>query len=229
MASGRKVAVGVGCAALLGAIVHYVNRDVLHYAIYTPESFGRFWPTRMFIIPHAFAAAVGIFAGLLQFSTYLRRRWPQWHRRVGYLYLFCCLIGAPAAIGLAFHSDCLVCRPSLGILALFWFATTMIAVLLARRRDFAKHKQFMIRSFVYMNVFVVIRVAYDLFVRGEGVSDARILTEWISVVVPILATEIWLTWVPTLTAGARPRVPHKPAPVHVKDGSERGQLAQTSD
>jgi len=101
----------------------------------------------------------------------------------------------------------------------------MIAVLLARRRDFAKHKQFMIRSFVYMNVFVVIRVAYDLFVRGEGVSDARILSEWISVVVPILVTEIWLTWVPTLTAGAGPRVPHKPAPVHVKDGSERGQLA----
>lgn len=186
----KKVVAGVGYLALFGLIVHYVNRDVLHYAIFTPESFGRFWPTRMFIIPHAFAAAIGILAGLLQFSTDLRRKWPQWHRRVGYLYALCCLIGAPAAIALAFHSDCLVCRPSLGILAVFWLAATMIAVLLARRRDFAKHKQFMIRSYVYMNVFVIIRVAYDLFVHGSGVSDSRILSEWNAVVVPILLTEI---------------------------------------
>jgi Predicted membrane protein (DUF2306) len=219
MVSARKVVLGAGCVALLGAIVHYVNRDVLHYAIYTPESFGRFWPTRMFIIPHAFAATVGIFAGLLQFSTYLRRRWPGWHRRFGYLYAFCCLVGAPAAIGLAFHSDCLVCRPSLGILAVFWLAATMIAVLLARRRDFARHRQFMIRSFVYMNVFVVVRVAYDLFVSGTGVSNNRILSEWLAVMIPILATEIWLTWVPTLTAGAGHRVPHKHDRAPANDGS----------
>lgn len=213
MMTARKVATGAGSIALLGVIVHYVNRDVLHYAIYTPASFGRFWPTRMLVVPHAFAAAVGIFAGLSQFSAYLRRRWPQWHRRVGYLYAFCCLVGAPAAMGLAFHSDCLVCRPSLGILAAFWLAATMIAVLLARRRDFARHRQFMIRSFVYMNVFVVVRVGYDIFVSGSGVSDSRILTEWLAVVIPILATEIWLTWVPTISASARPRAPHKPAPV----------------
>ena len=219
MVNGRKVVSGLGFVVLFGAIVHYVNRDVLHYAIYTPESFGRFWPTRMFVIPHASAAAVGIFAGLLQFSTYLRRRWPQWHRRVGYLYAFCCLVGAPAAVGLAFHSDCEVCRPPLGILAVFWFAATMIAVLLARRRDFARHRQFMIRSFVYMSVFVIVRVAYDLFVSGPGVSDNRILSEWLGVMIPILATEIWLTWVPTLTTSAGRRMPQKPAAVHVSDAS----------
>jgi uncharacterized membrane protein YozB (DUF420 family) len=101
----------------------------------------------------------------------------------------------------------------------------MIAVLLARRRDFARHRQFMIRSFVYMNVFVVVRVAYDLFVKENGVSDSRILSEWLAVMVPILATEIWLTWVPTLTVRARSHAPHNSAPVRVKDGSERGQLA----
>ena len=47
---------------------------------------------------HVTVAPLSLFAGLLQFSSSLRARFPKIHRRVGYLYATTQLIGVPAGI-----------------------------------------------------------------------------------------------------------------------------------
>lgn len=196
----RQFAENAGWALLVGAVAYFFFRDVPHYAILTPRSYGEYWATRGYLIPHVAGAGIAILVGLLQFSRRLRARWPRVHRRLGWAYVVGCVVGAPAAIALAAHSDCAVCRPALGTLAVYWFAATIAAFVLARRREFARHRLFMIRSFVAMNVFVIVRIAYLTPIPGLDEGEHRIVAEYVSCFVPLLLTEIWLSWRPELRA-----------------------------
>lgn len=189
--------------ALVAAIAWFFVRDVPHYAIYTPDSYGEYWPTRGYLIPHVLGAGVGIIVGLLQFSKQIRRRWPRLHRRLGWTYVAGCIIGAPGALGLAASSSCVACRPALASLTIYWFAATLFAFLLARRKDFARHQQFMIRSFVAMNAFVVIRLSYFAPDPGLGEHEFRIVREYLACFVPLLLTEMWLSWRAAAKASTR--------------------------
>lgn len=199
----RDAAERVAWLALVAGIAYFFVRDVPHYAIYTPDSYGEYWGTRGYLIPHVLGAAVGILVGLLQFSSKIRRRWPRFHRRLGWAYVAGCIIGAPGALGLAATSACVACRPALASLTIYWFAATLFAFLLARRKDFARHQQFMIRSFVAMNAFVIIRLAYMLPDPGLGEHEFRIVREYMSCFLPLLLTEMWLSWRAAAKASAR--------------------------
>jgi hypothetical protein len=62
-------------------------------------------------------------------------------------------------------------------------------------------------------VFVFLRLVGDIpqerlffFIGSEAMRDATL--EWVSWVVPLLAVELWISWVPSLKAGpARKRNP----------------------
>jgi uncharacterized membrane protein YfcA len=190
----RDVVERVAWTALVAGIAYFFLRDVPHYAIYTPESYGEYWATRGYLIPHLVGAGVGILVGLLQFSSRTRRRWPRFHRRLGWAYVLGCIIGAPGALGLAATSGCVACRPALASLTIYWLAATLFAFVLARRKDFARHQQFMIRSFVAMNAFVIIRLSDMLPDPGLGDHEFRIVREYMSCFVPLVLTEVWLSW-----------------------------------
>jgi len=83
----------------------------------------------------------------------------------------------------------------------------VFAFLLARRRDFARHQQFMIRSFVAMNAFVIIRLSYFLPDPGLGEHEFRIVREYLSCFVPLLLTEVWLSWRAAAKASTRGQAP----------------------
>ena len=167
----------------------------------------RHWPCRPERCIARERAGVGILVGLLQFSSRIRRRWPRFHRRLGWAYVAGCIIGAPAALGLAANSACVACRPALASLTIYWLAATVFAFLLARRRDFARHQQFMIRSFVAMNAFVIIRLSYFLPDPGLGEHEFRIVREYLSCFVPLLLTEVWLSWRAAAKASTRGQAP----------------------
>jgi hypothetical protein len=86
----------------------------------------------------------------------------------------------------------------LAILAMLWFASTATALWAARRRLFALHQQFMIRSYVLLCAFVVIRLTEFIPLPFVVVDDEarRSLFEWLCWVVPLLLTEAYLSWVP---------------------------------
>ena len=191
----------IAWAAIVASIAYFFFRDVPHYAIYTPDSYGVHWPYRAYLIPHIIGAGAGILIGLVQFSSRIRQRWPAVHRTCGRVYVAACLLGAPAAVFLALNSECETCKPALGSLAVYWFVTTMTAFYFARHRSFATHRAFMIRSYVAMNVFVIVRIGYLL--AGDRTEDmsVRTMVEFGTVLGSLLAVEAWLAWSSDLRTG----------------------------
>jgi len=191
----------VAWTIIASMIAYFFIRDVPSYAIYTPESYGLYWPIRGYLIPHLIGASLAILVGLMQFSTTIRQRWPAVHRVSGRVYVAACVIGAPAALLLAANSECTTCKPALGSLAVYWLATTLVAFYFARHRSFATHRAFMIRSYVAMNVFVVVRIGY--WVAGSRTDDmsVRTMVEFFTVFMPLLAVEAYLAWSADLRTG----------------------------
>lgn len=189
---------GVGWGILLLVALYFVQRDALRYLDYSPDAYRHHWALRAWLIPHILGAAPALLLAPLQFSTRLRAQRPRLHRWTGRVYVFGCLTASVAAFRLALGSRCELCVPPLSLLSMLWFATTALAYGLALRGAFVQHRQFMIRSYVLMNAFVVIRLTdfVPIPLPIEDEEARRSVFEWLCWVVPLLLTEAWLSWRP---------------------------------
>jgi uncharacterized membrane protein len=200
----QRVLLGLAWAAIALMAFYFVQRDALNYLDYSPEAYRHHWALRGWLIPHILGAGPALLIAPLQFSSTLRQRHPRIHRWIGRIYVFGCLLASLTALRLAFGSRCAPCVPPLSLLSLLWFTVTALAFWAALRGAFALHRQFMIRSYVLMNAFVVIRLT-DFVSLPLPITDehtVRSVFEWLCWVVPLLATEAWLTWRPLLRAAA---------------------------
>jgi hypothetical protein len=206
-----RVFVGLGWALVLLAGLYFIHRDALRYQDFSVAAYRHHWALRYWLIPHILGAGPALLVAPLQFSSHIRARWPKSHRIIGRIYVFGCLIASIAALRLALGSDCELCVPPLTLLSSLWFFVTAFAFWLALRRAFVAHRQFMIRSYVLMNAFVIIRltdfVPLPLPIKDE--EAIRSVYEWSCWVIPLLITEAWLSWRPMLRT-ARTRASNKP-------------------
>lgn len=193
-----------GFAFLIVFGLLFLVRDSLKYLEWSEAAYKRFWPQRVGLALHVLTASLALVIAPIQFSTRLRKRWPVMHRRTGWLYVTCALISAPVSFHLSFFSACVMCVPPFAIWSVLFLIVTALAVLMAVRRNFEAHRQFMIRSWVLMNGFVFVRLDTYLefpFPTGPGVDRPAMLI-WAVWVVPLIMTEMWLSWGP-LVARAR--------------------------
>ena len=194
----RSATIWGGFAFLLLFGVLFLIRDSLKYLEWTETAYRRFWPQRIWLATHVLTASLGLLIGGLQFSSRLRKRWPRVHRRIGWTYVACALISAVFSFRLSFLTSCRMCVPPFAIWSTLFLIVTALAVLMAVRRQFDAHRQFMIRSWVLMNGFVFVRLDTYLeypFPVGVGISRPAMLI-WVAWVVPLLLTEMWLSWSP---------------------------------
>jgi uncharacterized membrane protein len=103
-------------------------------------------------VVHIVSATVFAMLGALQFSARFRRRRPGWHRRAGRI------VGA-AGLGVALsalwlnqffpraHATREIVYPLRMIFGVAMVVTIVLGVRAARRRDFAHHRAWMIRSY----------------------------------------------------------------------------------
>jgi hypothetical protein len=194
----RKVTLAVLWTFVIGGGIFFIVRDVPKYATYEAANYHEYWRVRWWLLVHVAAAGPALILAPLQFVATVRRRWPWLHRRIGWAYAICCLIGSIGAFRLAGNSECILCRPSLAILAALWLGSTTVAALAARRRDFSTHRAFMVRSVVYINVFVYIRLAELVPLPSLDEGQNRILQEWLCLILPLLGTELYLVWWPAI-------------------------------
>jgi hypothetical protein len=213
VATLRRFAIGAAWAAIVFASLYFVQRDALRYLDYGPEAYRHHWALRFWLIPHILGAGSALLVAPLQFASRFRARWPRAHRVLGRVYAAGGLVGALAAFRLALGSRCELCVPPLAILAALWFAATAVAFGAALRRSFPVHRAFMIRSYVLMCAFVVIRLSdfVPLPLAIEDEEARRSVFEWVCWVVPLLVTELLLSWAPTVRRALAAR-PH-PQPV----------------
>jgi len=144
--------------ALLAAAVALVSYRYLAPGLPAPEivaanAFGVWLPV------HAAAAATALLVAPLQFRSQLRARRPRVHRWLGRIYVTGCLLGGVSGLALALGASTgPVSSIAFGALALVWFAATVQAWRLARRRDFTAHREWMIRSFALTFAAVTLRL-----------------------------------------------------------------------
>ena len=104
------------------------------------------------VVVHIVTATVFAIVGALQFSPQLRRRHPGWHRRAGRVLVVAGLAVAISALWLnQFFPREGATREVLYPLRTVFGATMIVTIglgfLAARRRDFARHRAWMIRSY----------------------------------------------------------------------------------
>lgn len=137
---------------------------------------------------HRIGGTILVLAGLLQFSTRLRRAWPKLHRASGYVYITLALSAGASGIYLG------IMRPYAGLAetipaVLFGaglIVITVVALRLARRRRFEIHREWMVRSFAFVLGPIAQRAYYLPMWSLFGVEELEAM--WIA---------FWLGWLST--------------------------------
>jgi hypothetical protein len=158
---------------------------------------------------HVVGASVALATCVLQIWPWLRRHHPRVHRISGRLYV---LAGVwPAGVGsllllvlwpeypINWFSDILTTP--------LWLAATTIGFVLARKRRFADHRRWMLRSFALTTSFIVTLILGGpvwLIINLPGLRSQfdgnKVLLGhvwsgtviWLSWIIPLLAVEWWL-------------------------------------
>lgn len=98
---------------------------------------------------HVYSSIIIITLGLTQFSTTIRNQFPFIHKINGKTYiLLILLVASPSGLIMSYHANGgLISKVSFTILSILWFLFTLNAYKNIKKRNFEKHKNFMIRSY----------------------------------------------------------------------------------
>jgi uncharacterized membrane protein len=110
---------------------------------------------RRLLIPHTLCGTFALLAGPLQFSTGFRNRHLKLHRVLGRIYFGSVIMGALTGVALAWGRPGL---PGTSMQGAAWIFCTTAAVVAARNRQVAVHRQWMARSYAVTFTFVSSRV-----------------------------------------------------------------------
>lgn len=134
--------------------------------------------------------------GMLQFDPKLRRDHPRAHRLGGQLFLGLAAVAAVSGTAISLlhgfagmEQDVFVVLVS-GLL--LWFAVS--AWTAARRRQFARHREWMIRTFGTLLFIAVQRIYFlplMLFTDIPG-PEVFALTGWLALITVLVAAETWI-------------------------------------
>ena len=147
---------------------------------------------RHLLIPHALSGVIALLAGPIQFSSRLRQRYLKVHRVLGRIYVICVLVGASTGIALAWGRPGL---PGTSMQAAAWIVCTTAALITARNRQIAQHRQWMARSYAVTFTFVSSRVL-NLWPRywshlGDTLAAVGVIA---FTLVSLLVVDLGLNW-----------------------------------
>ncbi|MGA7805381.1 DUF2306 domain-containing protein [Bradyrhizobium sp.] len=201
----RTLLVWVSCAVLAALIVRFYGRAVMRYTHFDAPHYRSFWPAKWWLVAHLGGGSLALLLGPFQFVGWIRRNYVKAHRWMGRLYLSGVLVGSIAAVymGLRVSRD-KAFGVALLYLALAWVVTSGMAYLSVMRRQFAAHREWMIRSYVVTFAFVLFRLGEDLNLYGGlGPSAQAVMVAWMAWAVPLLFTEVALQWRRSMGVKAR--------------------------
>jgi uncharacterized membrane protein len=165
-------------------------------------------PIRWHPLPHGLGGTLALGLGALQFSTRLRRRHLRIHRLSGRLYVVSTFVAAPGAIVMAFISSPWFLIPFTVVQASTWMLFTLVAYLCIRRGDVSAHREWMMRSYAIVLIFLEGRVLMAIPALGRHGMDAVVLVNWGCLAVTLVVVECLLRWcqiVPNVSRSPRIR------------------------
>ncbi|HEV2298742.1 MAG TPA: DUF2306 domain-containing protein [Candidatus Acidoferrales bacterium] len=191
--------------AVMMAIV-WITRDRF---LLDPTSFlrHRYSPIAPLMFLHGVPGAIALFLGLFQFSSRLRARYLTLHRVMGRIYVGCVAIAAPVAVIVSIKLPIPTLTMASVIQASGWIIATATALYCVRTGRIAQHREWMMRSYPFAAVFVVVRVIIAI----PAVASAGLLglaeVVWSVIAVACFLPSFLIAW-QHLAASKRPaRVP----------------------
>ena len=182
---------------VVGAVALYFGYSyVLHYFVWSEQSYGYYWPYRLPLIAHASGGLLALLAGVFQLWSGLGARAMGTHPVTGKIYVAGVLVGSLGGMVLAVTSDLYGFAWGVGLfsLALAWLAITGTALLCIKRRKIRAHQQWMIRSYILTFGFVTFRIATD-YIPAEALwhispAEMSIAMIWPVWVLPMLLRSV---------------------------------------
>ena len=110
------------------------------------------------MLAHGIPGALALFLGIFQFSSRLRQRYLPVHRAMGRVYVASVAISAPVAIAVAVAVPIPTLTMGALIQSIGWLVTTGTALYCVRTGRIQQHREWMMRSYPFAAVFVVVRV-----------------------------------------------------------------------
>jgi uncharacterized membrane protein len=109
---------------------------------------------------HVYTSIFVLIIGSFQFVSALRKRFRALHRFLGQAYVALILFfAAPSGLILGYYANGgIIAQIGFMLLALFWFYTTFAAFNFARKKQFEKHRKYMIRSYAFTLSAITLRL-----------------------------------------------------------------------
>lgn len=174
------------------ASVAFIVIAAIPYFLGDEAKLGRYVGRQGWLFAHISGGMVALLLG--PFQLWLGANSPRnpWHRKLGMVYLGVIAISCVAAYYLAFHTDVsFTFGFGLAGLATAWVITCATAMLAVKRRQFVRHQEWMIRSYVVTFAFVSFRalvVALTAFNVGE-LMDRLNVASWACWAIPLMICE----------------------------------------
>jgi Predicted membrane protein (DUF2306) len=148
----------------------------------------KYWRVSFYV--HVFTSIFVLLAGFTQFSGTILHRYPLLHRRMGMSYIIIVLFfSGPASFLMAINANGgLPAKASFTLLSLCWFMATLLSYYYVRKKNYAIHGEWILRSYALSVSAITLRFYAYLFDVFN--IHARPLEVYITVA--------WLSWVPNL-------------------------------
>lgn len=199
----KRIALMMFWALVISASAYFVWTDVFSYFRgFRSSVFGEsLFQNQLFVVLHMTGGTIALITGPTQFWKGFRDKYTAVHRLMGKMYLFGCLLIVASASRTVFFSECRPCQASLLVTTVLLLITTMIAWFAIKQRNVKQHRQFMVRSYVLILAFILVRIngAVSLDFLFGSIPDPmfrRTVNEYFFSFIPPLCAEIALTWWP---------------------------------
>lgn len=178
--------------ALLGLLVLY-QRDLqlLHAGSFLRQRYvGIGW----LLLPHGIFGALALFIAPFQFSSRLRQRHIRVHRIMGRLYVFCVAVAAPVSIPVAVILGPPVLVMAATTQAVGWIVTTATAFYCVRTGRIQQHREWMMRSYPFAVVFVVVRAVLAIPAIGRMGEVGFVSVVWSVIAAACFLPSFLIAW-----------------------------------
>lgn len=200
----------LGVWALIGlAAAWFLYDSIIYVASRDPQPGATFLNRQLWYLAHMAIATPILVIAPIQFIAQLRESRPHVHRWLGRAFLTASILAGVLAIWLGATIQYQGSRVPLAMFGALWIFFSYAAWICARKRDFANHRRFVIRSFTIGLAFIWVRIlgAFDkqlfFFMDSQEVRDTT--GEFLSFVIPLLVVEAWLSWVPAVNTALKRR------------------------
>jgi len=175
-----KSLVFTAIAAMAAYVLYHNERFLLDPA---HPIWNHYEPFKWWLLPHGLAGACALLLAPLQFAEGLRQRHTALHRAIGTIYVVGVFILGPLGLYIQYLDEAQGAARSFTVETVIQSSTLMITTAIglyfALKRQFAYHRQWMIRSYAVALTFLEVRVILGVF----GLDDPF---DW-----HILETVVW--------------------------------------